>query len=290
MNSFPKFLIQSKYVTEEQALDAWVKQVSGVVSVAEVIFAKKLLSPADQLKIIEMQVQSNMDYISASMQLGFWSESIESAVRKHLAKEQKPIGTILIETNALTYPKLISALDDYILECEEFGKLPTPPARELRLDAPLRSVDAVVPEVKVSKSPDNGPTLTELYTKLYSQYLYDLIDSSIDAISAVLKPDVDDLLRIILPLEVGSKFVKAELSHKIFYSLAVALINIRRSCFLNNEAAQQFSRDTKDALKISWSVREYFGSGGTDESSYFKEAGETERALMLIQNMQGFGS
>jgi hypothetical protein len=111
---FGQYLIEKELIREEQLLDALMFQLKSTSSTAEVIYAGKLLSVPDQLKILSHQQMTGSDYRSSAVALNLWPESLRESVGREIQLGRKPLGECLISLGYVKPESLNALFDGYI--------------------------------------------------------------------------------------------------------------------------------------------------------------------------------
>lgn len=129
MKPFGRFLVELALISDEQLLQALVRQQESLPGVAAIVQETELLPVDAQLKIFKRQWDTGGEYRRAALELGYWSDRIQHEVKRRLVEARRPLGQVLVEAEVLTIAQLTNALDEYIgISKSEAAPKPPPPS------------------------------------------------------------------------------------------------------------------------------------------------------------------
>jgi len=116
---FGEFLVEKGIVNEGALVNALIEQLRGMPSLAEIAHELDVLSPGQVFAALTKQTKSQVDFRSACIDLGFWSDEVQTKIETTIRNRRKPIGQLLVNSGAVEFKKLTEALDEYLISCEE---------------------------------------------------------------------------------------------------------------------------------------------------------------------------
>lgn len=168
MKLFGEFLLEKGILKENVLLDALIAQIKSQPPVCEVVLQDKLLSPAQILKIMNIQSRERKGFIEACKDQKLWSESLAAQVQSKILLSRKPLGQILVQNGALTLDVMTKALDEFLSGVDKVDETPdfsvTPSAEA----APIAKEEQKLSEADAPHSSGGIPESVATYLSAFT--------------------------------------------------------------------------------------------------------------------------
>jgi hypothetical protein len=114
MKTFGQFLIEKELISKELLLDCILEQISSLPATSQLVKDKKMMSSHQILQVVEVQSRDEIGFKEACISLGFWSDELNSQIKKELLTIRTPIGNILLKKGLINLSELTKAVDEFL--------------------------------------------------------------------------------------------------------------------------------------------------------------------------------
>jgi hypothetical protein len=289
MKLFGNFLVERNEISSSDLVEALIRQLRDLPTVAEIIHKKKLISDQDQLKVLTYQSQYRCEYIAACRHFGLWGDQIETAVMREIKSCRKPIGQILVEQSKINAEKLTGLLDEFIAEvpreervrrqnvAETQTKLESSTTQPPQTDSDLQGFAPSFSRVAIS-----DPVLREFF-EIFDSNFMKRVKGFIDELGkndGMARPRLVDLQGDIVTAAASSRFVRLPLLSKLFGAI---------EALVSNESIESSNRDIRKdlefAFEVAWEIRKQVSQDETEET-YWSGPLTKSRFITAIKRLE----
>lgn len=270
--SFGQFLVEKGAINEDQLLETLLEQAQKNASFVEIAWKEKILASRPLLECLEAQAHGRQDFITASKQVGVWTEDLEKKLWSILEQNQTPFTQLLVEKQLITMEQINQFLDSYIVECTQ--------ETTVAAASPLPSSD-------LPKSTESD------FSEAVREFLVQFKEDSCTQIEACInqlpeQKDLDPTRELIHRLAGTAKLAKLKEMQKIFQIMEVVFYKIKSlEAPLANEQLSSLTTSLVTLFKTLQAIRGYIAVSGSEKDITLALAGDlksSSQASVLLMN------
>lgn len=307
MKYFSDFLIKKGTVKPQDIVEAFLKQITSMPAIPQVIYDRKLLTEEQILIAFNTQHEEQIDFLSACKKNGFWSLSQQELLDKVYNEVREPMGHYLVQKGKVDLKTLVKALDEFLSQASQPPKVDNPTSVTV-VAAPPQGI-VTIPHPSTSQNalafninPISSSAALELSTYFTDvkinemENIIQLVSQNI-SVKEVAHEFLQDLLKGLQSLKGLARFGKAEVMDHICNSMITLLSGFMRVPALKNQdSGKNFSESLKSGLILLKEIRNSIATQG-HEGAFWNQADQrnkvdhwTSVVLKTLNEFQGMAS